>query len=43
VNDLPEGSNFENETIWQVGMEYVVSKTIQVIGSYDNRFRAGPV
>ena len=41
VNDMPAGSNFENETTWQVGMEYVVSKTVQVIGSYDNRFGAG--
>ncbi len=41
VNNLPENSDFENETTWQVGMEYVLSKTVQVISSYDNRFGAG--
>ena len=41
VNDLPAGSDFENETTWQVGMEYVLGKNLQLIGSYDNRFGPG--
>ncbi|MUP47380.1 copper oxidase [Gramella sp. BOM4] len=41
VNDLPSGSSFENETTWQVGSEFVISKTVQLFASYDNRFGAG--
>lgn len=41
VDDLPEGSNYENETTWQVGMEYVLAKNFKLMGSYDNRFGAG--
>jgi hypothetical protein len=40
-NELPGDVNFENETTWQVGVEYVLGKTVQIIGSYDNRFGAG--
>lgn len=41
VNELEGNVNFVNETTWQVGVEYVLSKTVQIIGSYDNRFGAG--
>ena len=41
VNDLPAGSNYESETTWQVGMEYVLGKNFKLMGSYDNRFGAG--
>lgn len=41
VNDLPEDSNFENETTWQVGTEYVLAKNLQLFASYDNRFGTG--
>ncbi|WP_227009088.1 multicopper oxidase domain-containing protein [Christiangramia fulva] len=41
VNDLPSGSNYESETTWQVGLEYVLGKNFKLMGSYDNRFGAG--
>ncbi|MDX5419563.1 MAG: copper oxidase, partial [Hymenobacteraceae bacterium] len=33
--------NYRSETTWNVGLEYLVSKTFSVMGSYDNRFGAG--
>jgi len=41
INDLPAGSNFENETTWSAGLEYMLSKNFSLMGSYDNRFGAG--
>ena len=38
---LPEGQNFEEETTFQVGLEYVLSRDFSLMGSYDNRFGAG--
>jgi len=38
---LPEGQNFEEETTWQVGLEYVLSRNFSLMGSYDNRFGGG--
>jgi len=38
---LPEGQDFEEETTWQVGLEYVVSRDFSLTASYDNRFDAG--
>ncbi|WP_345160354.1 multicopper oxidase domain-containing protein [Pontibacter saemangeumensis] len=47
VNDFEpeEGTvkvdNYRSETTWNVGLEYLVSKTFSLMGSYDNRFGAG--
>ncbi|WP_439882778.1 multicopper oxidase domain-containing protein [Pontibacter sp. MBLB2868] len=47
VNDFQpeEGTgkvdNYRSETTWNAGLEYLVSKTFSVMGSYDNRFGAG--
>ncbi|QNJ99106.1 multicopper oxidase domain-containing protein [Constantimarinum furrinae] len=38
---LPEGQDFEEETTWQVGLEYVLGRNFSLMGSYDNRFGAG--
>ena len=38
---LPEGQNFEEETTWQVGLEYVLGRQFSLMGSYDNRFGTG--
>ncbi|RDK87367.1 multicopper oxidase domain-containing protein [Marinirhabdus gelatinilytica] len=38
---LPEGQDFDEETTWQVGLEYVLSRDFSLMGSYDNRFGAG--
>jgi hypothetical protein len=38
---LPEGQDFEEETTWQVGLEYVLSRNFSLMGSYDNRFGPG--
>lgn len=38
---LPEGQDFDEETVWQVGLEYVLSRNFSLMGSYDNRFGAG--
>ena len=38
---LPEGQDFEEETTWQVGLEYVLNRNFSLMGSYDNRFGAG--
>lgn len=41
VNDFEPGEDFREETTWQVGLEYVLSKNFILIGSYDSRFGAG--
>ncbi len=41
VNDLENGKNFEKEIVWNAGAEYILSKNISLIGSYDNRYGAG--
>ena len=41
VNDFEAGTNFEEETTWQVGLEYVFSRNFSLTGSYDNRFGVG--
>ena len=39
--DLEAGKDYESETVYQVGLEYVLSKGFRLMGSYDNRFGAG--
>lgn len=41
VDELPEGDDFEKEITWSVGMEYFLSKSFSLMGSYDSRFGAG--
>lgn len=41
VNDFEAGTDFEEETTWQVGLEYVLSRNFSLMGSYDNRFGWG--
>ncbi|WP_432411315.1 multicopper oxidase domain-containing protein [Rasiella sp. SM2506] len=38
---LPAGQDFDEETTWQVGLEYVLSRNFSLMASYDNRFDAG--
>lgn len=41
VNELPQGTDFEKEQVYNVGAEYFLSRNFSVMGSYDNRFGAG--
>jgi len=41
VDDLPTGDNFANEVVWNVGVEYFLSRNFSLMASYDNRFGAG--
>lgn len=41
VNNLPPNTNFEKEIVWNAGLEYMLSKNISLMGSYDNRFGGG--
>ncbi len=41
VNNLPSNVNYLNETVWNAGAEYMLSKDFSVLASYDNRFGAG--
>jgi long-subunit fatty acid transport protein len=41
VNNLGENTNFADETTWNVGAEYMLSKNFSLMASYDNRFGAG--
>ena len=41
VNDFPVGINYESETVWSVGAEYMLSRNFSLMASYDNRFGAG--
>ncbi|GEO23730.1 hypothetical protein CQA01_42640 [Cyclobacterium qasimii] len=46
ANDLPElknglPSNYEGETTWSAGVNYILSRNLSITGSYDNRFGGG--
>lgn len=41
VNDFEPGTDFKEETVWKIGLEYVLSRNFSLMGSYDNRFGAG--
>ncbi|MGA8854032.1 MAG: multicopper oxidase domain-containing protein [Christiangramia sp.] len=41
VNDLEPGKDFENEQVWNTGLEYFLGKNFSLMGSYDNRFGLG--
>jgi len=38
---LPDDQDYAEETTWQVGLEYVLSRNFSLMASYDNRFDAG--
>jgi CopA family copper-resistance protein len=41
VSDLENGSGYNSEVVWSAGAEYILSKNLSLMGSYDNRFGAG--
>lgn len=41
VNNFPTGVNYESETVWSAGAEYMLSRNFSLMASYDNRFGAG--
>ena len=41
VNNLQPNTNFENEIVWNAGLEYMLSKNISLMASYDKRFGGG--
>jgi len=41
VNNLGANTNFEQETVWNAGAEYMLSKNFSLIASYDKRYGAG--
>lgn len=41
INNLGMGDNFKKEVTWTAGIEYMLSKNISIMTSYDNRFGAG--
>lgn len=40
-NSLPSGRNRVSEYVWNSGLEYIFSKNLSIIASYDSRFGAG--
>ncbi len=40
-NDLPQGISSQQDYVWNVGLEYVVSRDLSLLASYENRFGAG--
>lgn len=41
VNNLEGNANFVQETVWNAGAKYMLSKNFSLIASYDNRYGAG--
>ena len=41
INEFPESKNFDSETVWSAGAEYMLSRDFSLLVSYDNRFGAG--
>ncbi len=34
-------TNYKNETVWEVGIQYMLSRNFSIMASYDNRFGGG--
>jgi hypothetical protein len=41
LNDLPVAKEYTSDTVWSAGAEYMLSRNVSLMGSYDNRFGAG--
>ena len=41
ITNFEDGINYESETVWNAGAEYILSKNFSLTASYDNRFGAG--
>jgi len=41
VNNLPMNKDFTSETVWSAGAEYMLSRNLSLMASYDNRYGAG--
>ncbi|PKH66367.1 copper oxidase [Flavobacterium sp. ALD4] len=41
VNDLPVAKEYTSDTVCSAGAEYMLSRNVSLMGSYDNRFGAG--
>ncbi len=41
IEDLENDNNYMSETVWSAGAEYILSRNISLMGSYDNRFGGG--
>lgn len=41
VNTLSANTNFADETVWNAGAEYMLSRNFSLMASYDNRYGAG--
>ena len=41
VNALPVAKEYTSDTVWSAGAEYMLSRNVSLMGSYDNRFGAG--
>ncbi|WP_148782527.1 multicopper oxidase domain-containing protein [Aquimarina intermedia] len=41
INNLPGNKDFISETVWNAGAEYMLSKNLSLMASYDNRYGAG--
>ena len=41
MTKFEDGINYESETVWNAAAEYILSKNISLMASYDNRFGAG--
>ncbi len=40
-NENGNPKDYKDETVWQVGLEYLLSRNFSIMASYDNRFGAG--
>jgi hypothetical protein len=38
VNNLPVSKEYTSDTVWSAGAEYMLSRNVSLMGSYDNRF-----
>jgi hypothetical protein len=41
VNALPVAKEYTSDTVWSAGAEYMLSRNVSLMGSFDNRFGAG--
>ena len=41
VDENGNKTNYKDEVVWQVGLEYLLSRNFSIMTSYDNRFGAG--
>lgn len=41
ITDLEDGTSVQGEMVWSSGVQFMLTRNLRLLGSYDNRYEAG--